>query len=78
MKIAIISDTHSLLRPEVEEKALVEEILQIYTTHPGIDVSCDIGPDNKVMMRLLPDYAVLRNDDNQKNGSFPLTRSETS
>ena len=39
MKIAIISDTHSLLRPEVEEKALVEEILQISTTHPGIDVS---------------------------------------
>ena len=60
------------------EKALVEEILQIYTTHPGIDVSCDIGPDNKVMMRLLPDYAVFRHDDNQKNGSFPLTRSETS
>ena len=78
MKIATISDTHSLMRPEVEEKALVEEILQIYTTHPGIDVSCDIGPDNKVMMRLLPDYAVFRHDDNQKNGSFPLTRSETS
>ena len=34
MKLALLSDTHDLLRPE----ALAEQIIRLYMTHPGVSV----------------------------------------